>query len=261
MFPTGKSGNQLGIVKILASYLWVTTVALATLFSSAINARAADVSPSAPQIQGEHLRIEFDRTLHSRVVARFDGHETPLGPFVASEKASIANKSWTEFSLVSQKHDRVTDPVGAGERLTVVGKSGPLTKEVSVSIYDEFPAMAFFDVRYTNTGGTKLAVKGWTNNAYTLSTPPTLLSPCVFVVHHAARPSRVASALYVFSTDDLIPTRCRMSSMAVASVWSCARSTLPRVFPRGLLLPCESTLRARTRTGGVTSVTGFRWTL
>jgi alpha-galactosidase len=51
----------------------------------------------------------------------------------------------------------------------VVGKAGPLTKEVIVTIYDEFPAMAFFDVRYTNTGAAKLAVKGWTNNAYTLN--------------------------------------------------------------------------------------------
>ena len=36
-------------------------------------------------------------------------------------------------------------------------------------MYDEFPAMAFFDVQYTNTGTTKLAIKRWTNNAYTLN--------------------------------------------------------------------------------------------
>ena len=40
-----------------------------------------------------------------------------------------------------------------------MGKAGPLTKEVSVTIYDEFPAMAFFDVSYTNTSAAKLAVK------------------------------------------------------------------------------------------------------
>ena len=51
----------------------------------------------------------------------------------------------------------------------MVGKAGPLTKEVSVAIYDDFAAMAFFDVRYTNASATKLAVKGWTNNAYTLN--------------------------------------------------------------------------------------------
>src|SRR5450755_1640417 len=132
------------------SRLWATITALAIVFSSGLSAGAADTSTSTSRIQGEHLRIEFDRYLHSRVVARFDGNETTMGPFVASERASIADKIWGEFSLVSQKNDRISDAFGAGERLTVVGKAGPLTKEVSVTIYDDFPAMAFFDVRYTN---------------------------------------------------------------------------------------------------------------
>ena len=175
MSPTGKAVSQAcdtryGKLKpATVSGFWVATVALAIVFSSWLPVGAADVSTSTPQIQGEHLRIEFDRTLHSRVIARFDGHETTMGPFVASERASIADKNWTEFSLVSQKRDRVNDAVGAGERLIVVGKAGPLAKEVSVTIYDEFPAMAFLDVRYTNTSAAKLAVKGWTNNAYTLN--------------------------------------------------------------------------------------------
>src|SRR5271165_2243230 len=143
--------------------------ALAILLSSWLNAGAADVSASTPQIQGEHLRVQFNRYLHSRVVARFDGKETVVGPFVASEKVASADRVWTEFSLVSQKDERVSDEFGAGERLIVVGKAGPISKEVTVTIYDEFPAMAFFDVRYTNTGAAKLVVKGWTNNAYTLN--------------------------------------------------------------------------------------------
>ena len=44
-----------------------------------------------------------------------------------------------------------------------------LTKTVTVTVYDDFPAMAFFDVQYTNTGTTKLAIKSWTNNAYTVN--------------------------------------------------------------------------------------------
>jgi alpha-galactosidase len=151
------------------SSLWATTAVLAIAFSSWLSAGAADVSANTPQIQGEHLTIQFDRSLYSRAIARFDGKETTMGPFVASERVTIANKVWSEFSLVSHKNERVSDVFGAGERLIVVGKAGPLTKEVSVTIYDEFPAMALFDVRYTNTGGTKLAVQGWTNNAYTLN--------------------------------------------------------------------------------------------
>ena len=175
MSSTGKAFTQAcdtryGKLKIkIASSLCKTTFALAIVFSAWLPTGAADVSMSTPQIQGEHLRIEFDRTLHSRVIARFDGHETTMGPFVASERVSTTDKNWTEFSLVSQKCDRVNDAVGAGVRLIVLGKAGPLTKQVSVTIYDEFPAMAFFDVTYTNTGAAKLAVKGWTNNAYTVN--------------------------------------------------------------------------------------------
>jgi alpha-galactosidase len=175
MSPSGKAVARSGGVPdrklraTLVSMFWVMATCLAILFSSGLRARATDVATSTPQIQSEHLRIEFDRYLHSRVVARFDGKETTMGPFAASESTSIADRTWSEFSLVSQKSERVNDDFGAGERLKVVGKSGPLSKEVSVTIYDDFPAMAFFDVRYTNTSAAKLAVKGWTNNAYTLN--------------------------------------------------------------------------------------------
>jgi alpha-galactosidase len=175
MSRTGKAvtqtgGTRFGKLKAATiSSLWATTAALAIAFSSWLSAGAADVFTNTPEIQGEHLRIQFDRYLHSRAVARFDGNETTMGPFVASERMTIADKIWSEFSLVSHKNERVSDVFGAGERLIVVGKAGPLTKEVSVRIYDEFPAMAFFDVRYTNTSRTRLAVQGWTNNAYTLN--------------------------------------------------------------------------------------------
>src|SRR5207244_3711741 len=50
------------------------------------------------------------------------------------------------------------------------------------------------------------------------STPPTLPSPCVSVVHQPDRPSRVVSALYASSRDDdLIPTLCKMSTIYDAS--------------------------------------------
>src|SRR4051794_3875604 len=133
MSPTGKAVAQADSIRYGklkatdASSLWATAATLAIVLLSCLAAGAANVSTSTPQIQGEHLRIEFDRTLHSRVVARFDAHETTIGPFVASESASIAGKNWTDFSLVSQKRDHVHDSVGAGERLIVAGKAGPLT--------------------------------------------------------------------------------------------------------------------------------------
>ena len=129
---------------------------------------AANGDVATAQIEAGHLRIEFDHRMHSRVIARFDKVETVLGPLTASETLTTADKQWTDFLLTSQKQDRVKDNFGAGARLTVAGKAGTLTKQVAVTVYDDFPAMAFFDVQYTNTGKTGLAVTSWTNNAYTM---------------------------------------------------------------------------------------------
>jgi len=145
--------------------LWAV---LAIVIGLRLLATAADAPLSMPQIQSGNLRIEFDNHLHSRVVARFDEKETALGTFTASETVTTTGKTWTDFPLTSQKHERVSDSIGAGERLTLEGKGGALTKTVSVTVYDDFPAMAFFDVHYTNTGAAKLIINDWTNNAYAL---------------------------------------------------------------------------------------------
>jgi len=150
----------------------VAAFAAVVLVSSWLGARAADSSPASLQIQGKHLRVEFDRTLRTRVIARWDGSETTMGPFVASETVASGDKTWTAFSLVSQKTDDVQDACGTGKRLTVTGQTGTLRKEVSVTIYEEFPTMAFFNVQYTNTGKAPLNLKAWTNNAYTVNAQP-----------------------------------------------------------------------------------------
>ncbi len=148
---------------------WIALTAVLTSFSLPA---AAQTPTAKAQIQGGNLRIEFDNHLRSRVVARFDNKETVLGPFTASETLTTAGKVWTEFVLTSQKQAPIKDAFGEGKRLTIEGKAGALKKSVSVTVYDGFPAMAFFDVQYTNTGTTPLAVKSWTNNAYTINAQP-----------------------------------------------------------------------------------------
>jgi alpha-galactosidase len=139
-------------------------------------APGAENRAGKPQIQGGNLRIEFDNHLSSRVVARFDNKETVMGPFVASETLT-SDRAQTDFLLTFQKQERTKDIFGAGTQLTIEGKAGTLTKKVNVTIYDDFPSMAFFDVQYTNTGKSKLAIKSWTNNAYTLSAQRSSGSP------------------------------------------------------------------------------------
>jgi alpha-galactosidase len=127
-------------------------------------------SPPAPlpQIQSSSLRIEFDENMRSRVVARMKSKEVLLGGFSASETVKGNKRSWYDFALTSQSHERVTDNFGGGERLTLTGTSGVLRKNLSVIIYDEFPTLAVFDVSYTNIGKSQLKILAWSNNAYTI---------------------------------------------------------------------------------------------
>jgi alpha-galactosidase len=164
---TNSRNNQLRKLKAVTTiWLWV---ALSIAFVSWLPAAAADLPAGRPRIQGGNLRIEFDNRLRSRVVARFGKTETVMGPFTASETVTTTDTALTGFLLSSQKHERTRDAFGEGDRLTVEGKAGTLTKTVTVTVYDDFPAMAFFDVQYTNTGRTKLAIESWTNNAYKLN--------------------------------------------------------------------------------------------
>jgi alpha-galactosidase len=145
---------------------------LTAVLMSCLLPTPAEIPTAAPQIQGANLRVEFDNHLRSRVIALFDNKETVLGGFTASETLTTTGKVWTEFVLTSQKQEPIKDAFGEGKRLTIEGKAGALKKSVSVTVYDNFPTMAFFDVQYTNTGRTELAVKSWTNNAYTISAQP-----------------------------------------------------------------------------------------
>ena len=130
--------------------------------------RAIPVPAELPRIQSSSLRIEFDENMRSRVVARVKSREVLLGAFSASETVTGKERSWYDFALTSQSHERVTDNFGGGERLNLTGTSGALRKNLSVTIYDEFPNLAVFDVSYTNIGKSQLNILEWSNNAYTI---------------------------------------------------------------------------------------------
>jgi len=121
------------------------------------------------QIQSSILRIEFDHNLHSRVTALFSPSQTRLTSFSATETVTGAGRHWSDFALTSNHKEHVFDAFGGGEKLSLTGKSGDLQKSVSVTIYDDFPSIAIFDVEYTNTGTTRLSIRGWTNHQYSLT--------------------------------------------------------------------------------------------
>lgn len=105
------------------SSLLIFTALLATTQPSARPDQSVARRASLAQIQSPSLRIEFDKNMRSRVVARFGGKEIPLGGFSASETVKGAERSWSDFALSSQTHERVTGINGAGEKLTLAGVS------------------------------------------------------------------------------------------------------------------------------------------
>ena len=64
---------------------------------------------ATPRVSGKNLRVEFDQSMHSRVVAMLGGKETPSGPQVASESIRIGGKDVEDFSFTDVKTASVHD--------------------------------------------------------------------------------------------------------------------------------------------------------
>ena len=106
--------------------------------------------------------------LHSRVVAKFEGRAMPIGDFAPSESITVGGKEIQDFTLHEVNQESVHDAMCNGQRVTLTGIAASLKKTVAVTTCGEFPQMAIFEVQYTNTGTSSLAVSGWTNQHYSI---------------------------------------------------------------------------------------------
>jgi alpha-galactosidase len=128
--------------------------------------------PAAGQearIEGKNIRLEFDNRMYSRVVARFGGKDAAIGPFSPSETVTVGQARVSDFTLRQISKQNVRDDLGSGEQTTLSGTSGALEKTVAVTIYDRFPEMAFFRVRYTNRGQSPIRIAAWSNHHYSIT--------------------------------------------------------------------------------------------
>ena len=141
-------------------------LARALLIGFAFTAAAANV-----QIESNNIHVEFDSLMRSRIVAKFDGKEIPLGDFGPAEFVTSGNSVIRDFTQTSHKQENVRDERGRGRRLVLTGRAGGLQKTVVVTVYDETPRTAFFQVRYTNKARDTLHISGWTNHSYTIDAP------------------------------------------------------------------------------------------
>lgn len=137
----------------------------------------AELAWSQVTVDGRNIRIEFNNSLHSRVVAIFGGKETVIGAYTPSEYVVVDGKDIKDFAWKGRKSEEVRDPLGAGRKVTITSVAGSIEKTEAVTVYDDFPRMAFFDVSYKNTGTADLRVEGWTNHQYSISASPSDAAP------------------------------------------------------------------------------------
>ena len=124
------------------------------------------------RIDGKAIRLEFDSQLHSRVFAMVDGKATPVGSLSPSETIVANGASVTEFQYVRQTSEE-TDASGIRQKsFYLTGRNGQILKEVEITLFDDFPTMAFYIVRYTNEGPSDLDVTQWTSNRYFIKAGP-----------------------------------------------------------------------------------------
>ncbi len=153
--------KRLYLKNLFSWLLWL--ISIAALIS------CAQIKNSAVQIDGKQIRLEFNGQLHSRVIAKFDNHQERLGDFSASEFVTIAGNEVKDFSFKTQSVAKVSDQIGTGKLYQIVGEDSLLRKEISITIYDDFPTMAIFQVKYTNISNSELVIDQWTNNHYSIT--------------------------------------------------------------------------------------------
>lgn len=124
------------------------------------------------------IRLEFDRTLASRVTALRPGQAKILGPFRNSEYL-LGAEGLPEFRAESVITEtlQVEDRMGSAVRTRIVGEGGGIRKEVLVDAYPEHPNWLFVSVSYTNLSPQPMTVRGWVSHHYRFDSDPAAGEP------------------------------------------------------------------------------------
>src|SRR5437879_9775329 len=96
---------RFGILKPISSYRHMQPLNILLLAMLGAPGFAAE----GTSVAGKNIRIEFDGSLHSRVVASLGGRERVIGDFTPSEFIRISGNDVTDFSLQSRRSEPVQD--------------------------------------------------------------------------------------------------------------------------------------------------------
>jgi len=123
----------------------------------------------AVQVDGGKIRIEFDDHLHSRVISTLGEEPVVLGDMTPSEFITVDGKAHRDFQLSEHTVTEGEDEISKKKVYHIKASSPLLNKEVTITSYDDFPAMLALQVTYTNMGDADLVVNSWTNHNYAIA--------------------------------------------------------------------------------------------
>ncbi len=148
-------------MKLITRY-FILVVCASVIITNFIFAQTAGTF----EINGQNISIEYNEDLYSRVISKINGDEKILGDFTPSEFINIDGIDIQKFKFKNIENSVLIDSIGKGKKYKIISFSKDLKKTVTIKSYDNFPAMLFMKVKYTNESGSILHIDSWTNNNY-----------------------------------------------------------------------------------------------
>jgi alpha-galactosidase len=120
-------------------------------------------------IKGKNIEIEFNILMHSRINARFKSKKIRMCDFTPSEFILTSEGDIKDFIIQNIENKKIADSIGTGIMYIITGTDLLITKELFLTLYDDFPGIAIFQVQYTNNRNSDIILNRWTNNNYLIN--------------------------------------------------------------------------------------------
>jgi len=122
---------------------------------------------SIVQIENKNIQIKFDDSLYTKVISKIGNNQIVLNDFSASEYLVIDGDEIKKFFFQERNSKQVKNALGEGEEFVITGLSkNNIQKQVTVTIYENYPTSAFFKANYKNVGTEDVKVSKWVSNKY-----------------------------------------------------------------------------------------------
>jgi alpha-galactosidase len=141
---------------------------LSVCFGIALLLLPPDCHGQVATIRADHISLEFDPSMRSRVISHFAAAPAALDDMQDSEVLLVNGQEIGQFVVKSHNTVDTQTSLGMAHRLVLVGTSGAIQKTETIDSYSTWPDMLFINVTYQNTGTASLNVTGWINGRHSL---------------------------------------------------------------------------------------------